>query len=68
MEWRITESERGFYAEYGGRIQDGTPAGFKPGSYMPGFNVCVSDRFDTRKQAERYIRYLNYSSRSVICK
>ena len=46
MEWRIRESERGFYAEYGGCIRSGTPVGFKPGFYMHGFNV--SDRKSTR--------------------
>ena len=56
MEWRIRESERGFYAEYGGYVRGGTPVGFKPGCYMPGFNVSESARFDTRKQAERYIK------------
>lgn len=56
MEWRIRESERGFYAEYGGCIRSGTPVGFKPGFYMHGFNVSESVRFDTRKQAEKYIK------------
>lgn len=55
MEWRIRESKRGFYAEYGGYVQPGTVAGFKPGFYMPAFIVSVSYRFDTRKQAEKYI-------------
>lgn len=55
MEWRIRESSRGFYAEYGGYIQSGIAAEFKPGFYMPGFNVSESSRFDTREQAEKYI-------------
>lgn len=55
FEWRIRESSRGFYAEYGGYIQPGTAAGFKPGFYMSGFNVSESARFDTREQAEKYI-------------
>lgn len=55
MEWRIRESDHGFYSEYGGYIKPGTTAGFKPGFYMPGFNVSESARFDTRKQAEKYI-------------
>ena len=55
MEWRIRESGRGVYAEYGGYIQPGMAAGFKPGFYMPGFHVSESSRFDTRKQAEKYI-------------
>lgn len=56
MEWRIRESSRGFYAEYGGYVQSGIAAGFKPGFYMPGFNVSESARFNTRKQAEKYIK------------
>ena len=55
MEWRVRESRSGFYAEYGGYIQNGIQAGFKPGFYMPGFHVSESVRFDTRKQAEKYI-------------
>lgn len=51
MEWRIRESSRGFYVEYGGYIKPGTTVGF----YMRGFNVSESIRFDTRKQAENYI-------------
>ena len=56
MEWRIRESSRGFYAEYGGYIQSGIEAGFKPGFYMPGFHVLESSRFDTRGQAEKYLQ------------
>lgn len=55
MEWRIRESSRGFYVEYGGYIKPGTTVGFKPGFYMRRFNVSESIRFDTRKQAENYI-------------
>lgn len=56
MEWRIRESQNGYYAEYGGYIQSGIEAGFKPGFYMPGFHVQKSSRFDTKKQAEEYIK------------
>lgn len=28
MEWRIRESERGFYVEYGGYVRGGTPVIF----------------------------------------
>ena len=57
MEWRIRESADGsFHAEYGGYIQSGIEAEFKPGFYMPGFHVSRSSRFDTRKQAEDYIK------------
>ena len=59
MEWRIRESSRGFYAEYGGYIKSGTAAEFKLGFYMPGFNVSESTRFDTKKQAENYIAIQN---------
>lgn len=57
MEWRIRESAHGgFCAEYGGYIQSGIEAGFKPGFYMPGFHVSESSRFDTRQEAEEYIK------------
>lgn len=55
MEWKIRESSRGFYAEYGRYIQSGIEVGFKQGFYMPGFHVSESSRFDTREQAEKYI-------------
>ena len=57
MEWRIREAADGsFHAEYGGYIKSDIEAEFKPGFYMPGFHVSESSRFDTKKQAERYIR------------
>ena len=56
MEWRIREASDGsFHAEYGGYIESGIKTGFKPGFYMPGFRVQKSSRFDTRKEAEKYI-------------
>lgn len=59
MEWRIRESERGYYAEYGGYVQPGILAGFTPGYYMPCFNASESARFDTREEAEKYIKEKN---------
>lgn len=35
MEWGIRESERGFYAEYGGYVRSGIQAVLSPGCYMP---------------------------------
>jgi hypothetical protein len=56
MEWRIRESNHGgFVAEYGAQVQPGIQAGFKPGFFMEAFIVYESARFDTRKQAEKYI-------------
>lgn len=55
MEWRIVESSRGYYAQYGGRIERGTEVGYGPGYFMPCFHVSESARFDTKKEAERYI-------------
>ena len=56
MEWRIRESCRGdFFAEYGGRIEPGVEAGYKPGYFEPTFVIYESSRFDTREEAERYI-------------
>lgn len=56
MEWRIRESSRGYYAEYGGHVQPNTPVGYAPGFFMPGFIVSESARFDTKKEAECYIQ------------
>ena len=56
MEWRIRESRNGFFAEYGGQIASGIEAGYMPGCIMPVFMVQESARFDTRRQAERYVR------------
>ena len=56
MEWRIRESNRGYYAEYGGQVSSGINAGYTPGCFMPCFHVSESTRFDTRAQAERYIK------------
>lgn len=57
MEWRIRESGRGgFIAEKGTEVNVGIEAGYKPGCYMPAFIVYESSRFDTRKEAEKYIK------------
>lgn len=56
MEWRIRESTHGFYAERGSEVKPGIEAGYKIGFYMPAFIVYESARFDTRKEAERYIK------------
>lgn len=56
MEWRIRESARGYYAEYGGQISSGINTGYVPGCFMSCFHVSESARFDTRAQAERYIK------------
>ena len=55
MEWRITETSRGYHAQYGGQIEQGIEAGYKPGYFIPCFHVSESARFDTKKEAERYI-------------
>lgn len=55
MEWRIRESGHGgFIAELVGVPEQGTPAGFKPGFIM-GAVLYETARFDTKKQAEKYI-------------
>ena len=56
MEWRIREGARGYYAEYGGQVPPGTNAGYVPGYFISCFHVSESARFDTRSQAERYIK------------
>lgn len=55
MEWRIVETARGFHAQYGGQIGAGVEVGYAPGHFMPVFHVSESARFDTQKEAARYI-------------
>ena len=55
MEWRIVESNRGYHAQYGSKIEPGTEAGYTIGYFMPCFHVSESARFDTKREAERYI-------------
>lgn len=57
MEWRIRESSHGgFVAEYGAEHTGGVLAHSGVGVTMPAFIVYQSSHFDTRKQAERYIK------------
>jgi len=57
MEWRIRESSRGdFVAEYGGEVKSGTPSPTGIGFLMPAFIVYEAARFDTKRQAESYIK------------
>ena len=51
MEWRITERNNRFYAEWG---MDSTGERRCPCT-MPAFIVYESARFDTKRQAEKYI-------------
>ena len=55
-EWRIRKSASGYYAEHGAKHNGGAlgPSGI--GYTMESFIVYVSARFDTEKEAERYIR------------
>ena len=56
IKWEIKEcSHGGFTAQLVGRPEPNTPAGFKPGYYMGGI-VYEMAHFDTRKQAEAYVR------------
>ena len=54
MKWRIRESRNGWYAEQGIEIGS-VECTWKPGYTMPGFIVYRSARFDTKRQAEKYI-------------
>lgn len=57
MYWRVREYSRGgCVAEYGGEIESGTASPTGIGFLMPAFVVSKSIRFDTRRQAEAYIR------------
>lgn len=56
MEWIIEESSsEGVKASYGIRHEGGVEVAFKPGVTMPCFIDYYSTRFDTSKQAERFI-------------
>lgn len=56
MVWEVRESGHGgVVASYGMRHPGGVEIGCKPGVTMPAFIEYFSMRFDTRKQAERYI-------------
>lgn len=56
MEWRIRESSHGgFIASYGLPHTGGVSFGNRPGVTMPAFIEYRSIRFDTLKQAERYV-------------
>lgn len=56
MEWIIEESSHGgVKAGYGIRHEGGVEVGYKPGVTMPCFIAYYITRFDTRKQAERFI-------------
>lgn len=57
MKWRIRESSHGgFFAEYGAEHAGGIEVGFKPGCTLPCFIVYHAERFDTKRQAEAYIK------------
>ena len=64
MEWRIVESSRGYYAQFGGRIDQETEVGYAPGFVMPCFHVSESARFDTKREAEKYIERRKKEGRS----
>ena len=55
MEWRIRESRNGWHAEKGVMVKEHL-CPWKPGYIMPAFVVYESVRFDTKRQAERYIK------------
>lgn len=56
MVWKITESSHGgVVASYGMEHSGGGDVGYVPGVTMPAFIEYFSARFDTQKQAERYI-------------
>lgn len=50
MEQRITKTNTGYHAQYGGYVKSGTVAGF-----CPGFIVRESTRFDTEQEAKKFI-------------
>ena len=60
MEWRIREKHDGVQSlgwavEKGMEIKS-SKVGYKPGYYMPGFLVYEMYTFDTKEQAEAFIR------------
>ena len=56
MEWRIRESSYGYVAERGLQHSGGVHVTGIIGTTMPVFIVYESARFDTKKQAQAYIR------------
>ena len=56
MEWRITKTNAGYHAQYGGYAEAGQEAGFCIGFIMPGFIVQESARFDTEQEAKKFIK------------
>ena len=57
MEWRIRESSHGgFVAERGMEHEGGVLAPSGIGCTMPAFIAYESSHFDTRRQAEAYIK------------
>lgn len=57
LEWRIRESGHGgFVAEYGAAISSEIEAPTGIGFLMPGFMIYESAHFDTKKQAQGYIK------------
>ena len=57
LKWRIRESSHGgFVAEYGAEHRGGVPGPSGIGYTMPAFIVYRSSRFDTRREAEHYIK------------
>ena len=55
MNWRIRESAYGWYAEKGAEVIEHA-CSWKPGFVMEAFVVVEAVRFETRKQAEKYIK------------
>jgi len=56
MEWRIRESSHGGWVVEKGMKIKSVEVEYKPGCYMPGFMVYEMSRFDTRKQAETFVK------------
>ena len=56
MEWRIRESSHGGWVVEKGMEIKSVEVEYKPGYYMPGFMVYEMSRFDTRKQAETFVK------------
>lgn len=56
MEWRIRETKRGAYAEYGAKHEGGEELGYISGHTMPCFIVYYSAHFDTKRQAQGHIK------------
>ena len=55
MEWRITKTNSGYHAEYGGYVEAEQENDFCIGFIIPGFIWQKTAKFETEKGEKKYI-------------